>query len=284
VNSKEKSAVARTRRGLLVPVANPIGVAPLITIAVAASEPDDPPPRVLALVQPTGKGGRSEPGQSVAPRTPALLTAIECAQSHGAAIDARTMWSENPPVDIIAAAHAANVAWVLLGYHRAAHCSDTMGGVVREVFAMAKGRPINVGVFVQGTDRPFERIFAAVDAGPDGRAALALASRIAKKNRRKLHVLLVPRNMTPDPEEELLDMLRDARARIGQLLHSDVLTTRSLHQLFRQSPGRLLVVGRKFADEVRLPLEEVPGGGRCVIVVHGAETDLAETIGSRDHR
>jgi len=39
------------KRGVLVAVANPEGVAPLIAIAIAASDPhDEPPPRVLALV------------------------------------------------------------------------------------------------------------------------------------------------------------------------------------------------------------------------------------------
>ena len=67
---------------------------------------------------------------------------------------------------------------------------------------------------------------------------------------------------------------------MGSLLHTDVLSERSLKQLFRQAPGRLLIVGKKFADEVRLPLDEAPEGDRCVIVVQGARVDVSKQSGS----
>lgn len=265
------TTTAEDRRGLLVPVANPEGVAPLIAIALAACEPDDPPLRVLGLVHRGGGGSRSErpePEHEATPPTPALSAAIDYAQAHGAIIDARAVWSDNPASDIITIAQTARVAWVLLGYHRTQSGSDTMGGVVRDVFAKAKALAINVGVFIQGTDRPFGRVFAAVDAGPDGHAALALAVRIALRSRSKLRALLVS-GLAARAEDDLSDMVKGARLRLGRLFHSDVLSKRSLDQLFRQAPGRLLIVGRKFAEEVGLPLDEVPGGDRCVIVVHG---------------
>ena len=269
--SEEKIATAQDHRGVLVPVANPEGVAPLIAIAIAASEPDDPPPRVIALVRrPAGARSAQAP-----PATPALSAAIECARANGVPIEAQAVWSDNPALDIVTAAQQARAAWVLLGYHRGASGSDTMGGVVREVFARAKSLPINVAAFIQGTDRPFERVFAAADASPDGRAALALASRIARKNKCKLRALLVSNSVAhlhaDLPDAELVEMVRAARAGIGRLFHSDVLTQRSLNQLFKQTPGRLLIVGKKFADEVGLPLDEVPDGDRCVIVVDGAD-------------
>ncbi len=68
----------------------------------------------------------------------------------------------------------------------------------------------------------------------------------------------------------MVDILRDARKKLGRRFHSDVLSERSLEQLLQQSPGRLLIVGKDFADEIRLPLDEVPEGDRCVIVVQGA--------------
>jgi len=153
-----------------------------------------------------------------------------------------------------------------------------MGGVVRDVLARAETLPINVGVFVQGTDQPIERIFAAVDAGPDGRAALALAVRIARSYKSKLRALLVSSDVVRQPDDDLLEMVREAREKTGRRFHSDVLTQRSLNQLFRQTPGRLLIVGKKFADEVGMPLDDVPGGGRCVIVVQGAEPGSSSTI------
>ena len=134
-----------------------------------------------------------------------------------------------------------------------------MGGVVRDVFATAKNEPVHVGVFIQGTDRPIERIFAAVDSGHDGRAALDLAVRIARSNNARLHALLVA-NSVRQMEDEMVDIVRDVRKKLGRRFHSDVLSERSLEQLLQQSPGRLLIVGKKLADEIRLPLDEVPEG------------------------
>ncbi len=245
----------------------------MLAIALAASEPGEPPPRVIALVRPPEEADRSRLHleSDPAPRSPALLAAIEYARARNLAIEAQAVWSDNPALEIITAGQAAQVGWILLGYHRTAAGSDAMGGVVRDVLARATTLPINVGVFVQGTDQPIERIFAAVDAGPDGRAALALAVRIARSYKSKLRALLVTSDVVRQPDDDLLEMVREAREKTGRRFHSDVLTQRSLNQLFRQTPGRLLIVGKKFADEVGMPLDDVPGGGRCVIVVQGAE-------------
>ncbi len=259
------------QRGLLVPVANPEAVAPLLAIAFAASPPDEPPPRVIALVRREGAAD-----SDTAPPTAALTAAVQYAQAHGVTIGAQAAWTDDPATDIIAAAEDARAGWILLGYHRNAKGGNTMGGVVREVFSRARPLAINVGVFIQGTDRPIERVFAAVDGGADGRAALSLAMRIAQNKKCKLRALLVSKRMSPHPEPDLVEMAREAYAEMGALFHSDVLTEHSLHQLLRQSPGRLLIVGKKFADEVGLPLDEVPGGDRCVIVVQGAETPDSE--------
>lgn len=262
----DKSAIALPpRRGLLVPVANPEGVAPLLAIAFAATAPDEPPTRVVALIRREATDASSD-----APiHPPALTTAVEYAAARGVPIVPHSVWSANAGADIIATARDANVDWILLGYHRAASGQDTMGGVVRDVFAAARSEPVNISVFIQGTDRPIERIFAAVDSGPDGRAALDLAVRITRSNNAKLWALLVS-NTVRQPEDDMVDILRDARKSLGRRFHSDVLSERSLEQLLHQSPGRLLIVGKKLADEIRLPLDEAPEGDRCVIVVQGA--------------
>jgi len=278
VNAVSRAMTTTHGRGVLVAVANPEGVAPLMAIALAASDPhDEPSPRVLALIR-----QRDAAAETATPVTraqtpalpPALTAAIDYARARGVTIDAQASHSNDPALDIITAARAAEVGWVLLGYHRAASGSDTLGGVVREVFVKAKELPIKVGVFIQGSDRPFERVYAAIDAGPDGRAALELGARIARSNRSRLRALLLSHDAlaisATQPDAALVDMLRDARSRLGSLFHTDVLTQRSREQLFRQSPGRLLIVGKRFADEIGLPLDEAPGGDRCVIVVQGA--------------
>lgn len=253
-----------SQRGLLVPVANPEGVAPLLAIAFAAAAPDDPPARVVAFVR-----DESRKASGVPSNPPALTTAIDYAATRRVKLQPQAVWSANAGTDIVAAAREAKVQWILLGYHRAESGQDTMGGVVRDVFATARNEPLHVGVFIQGTDRPIERVFAAVDSGPDGRAALDLAVRITRSNNAKLRALLVS-NSVRQLEDEMVDILRDARKKLGRRFHSDVLSERSLDQLLQQSPGRLLIVGKDLADEIRLPLDEVPEGDRCVIVVQGA--------------
>jgi hypothetical protein len=260
------TAILPSRRGLLVPVANPEGVPPLLAVAFAAHAPEDPPTRVIGLV----RRARDDVASDQPPQPPALNAAMEYAASRGVPIQPLTVWSSDAGVDIIRAARAAEAAWVLLGYHRAASGQNTMGGVVHEVFAAARTEPVSIGVFIQGTDQPFERIFTAVDSGPDGRAALDLAVRITRSSNAKLRALLVSSTVSqPDEPDDMTDLLRNARRGLGRRFHSDVLSERTLEQLLHQSPGRLLIVGKKLADEIRLPLDEVPEGDRCVIVVQG---------------
>jgi len=267
VDSEESDTGPEDNRGLLVPVANPEGVAPLLSIAFAAREAEDPPVRVLALVRPVGSG------QTVAPTSAALEAAVAYARTRSVEISPQAIWSADAAQDILATAQSARVAWIVLGYHRAISGAisggGAMGGVVREVLARAKALPIHVAVFVQGTAHPFERVYAAFDSSPDGQAALGLAVRIARPTHAKLRALMVS-GRVEDTGDELLDMVHDARKKLGRQFHSDVLGERSLKQLFKQTPGRLLIVGKKFADEVAMPLDEVPGEDRCVIVVQGA--------------
>ena len=267
MDSEDSDIAPKTKRGLIVPVANPEGVAPLLSIAFAAHEADDPSVRVLALVRRATAAPGSAP-LAAAPRSEALIAASAYALARGVAIEEQAVWSEDPAFDIITAAQDAESAWIVLGYHRASSGGGVMGGVVHEVLARAKALPINVGVFVQGTAHPFERVSAAFDSSPDGRAALGLAVRIARGSKAKLRALLVS-GRVEDTGDELLDMVHDARGKLGRQFHSDVLGERSLKQLFKQTPGRLLIVGKSFADEVEMPLDEVPGEDRCVIVVQG---------------
>ena len=101
------------KRGVLVAVANPEGVAPLMAIAIAASDPnDEPPPRVLALV---GQRGDAADGDAPAtqaqarlPPPPALTAAIEYARAHGVTIDAVIVLDERLEVGVPAHQSAAD--------------------------------------------------------------------------------------------------------------------------------------------------------------------------------
>src|SRR5437879_1863577 len=140
------------RAGILVPVANPTGVPPLLAIAASATALDDPPPQVLALIPRAGAGeAAAQEGPS---SSDALVAATDYASQHGIVVGTRGMWSDDPAADIIASAHATNSEWIMLGYHRAPSGTDTMGGMVHEVFDRARKTPIHVAVFIQGTEHP----------------------------------------------------------------------------------------------------------------------------------
>ena len=84
----------------------------------------------------------------------------------------------------------------------------------------------------------------------------------------KLRALLVAKGIR-GAEDALLDTLKESRADLGRASARTRLTEQSLRQLHARAPGRLLIVGRKFADEIGLRLDKVPASHRCVIVVQG---------------
>jgi len=164
------------RSAILVPVADPQGVSVLVEMALVATPPEAPPPRVLALVRrPLGgvRSGLREADQRVAPRSPALSAALDHAWESGAVITPQAVWSDNPADDILRAAVDAQIGWILLGAHRAVFGSDFTGGVVQRIL---DGAPIRATV----SDRayPGKRRVSAMNyhTHVDGQPARALFS------------------------------------------------------------------------------------------------------------
>jgi hypothetical protein len=264
--------------GLLVPVSNPEGLAPLLDLASAATRPEDPPPRVLALVRrPAGgiRSGLREIDRKESPRSPVLTQAIDHARSVGAAIDAQALWTDDAAGDILNLAAQPTIGWLLLGYHRPVFGGDLLGGVVKEVLDGMSERAVNVGVVIHGHERALDRVIAVVDDSPDGKAGLELAARIVQKKKSTLHAVLVPHKDETDPPPTLEELLRDAGKTAGKWLHSDVLTHRNPAALAYQTHGDLVVIGMALADELGLPLDDVPGAERCVVLVRGARRKVA---------
>jgi K+:H+ antiporter len=264
----------RERRGLLVPISNPAGVAPLLDLAVAATRADEPAPRVLALVhRPLGgvRSGLREIEQRTAPRADVLSFAIDHARARGQAITPQAIWTDDPAADILDHATRAGVSWLLLGFHRPVFGADFLGGVVRDVLERAGKLPLHVAVVIHGHERPLDRVFAVVAHTPDGHAALELAARIARSSECSLHAILVPEE-GHDPDPALVELLKDAGRAAGRWLHTDVLPQRNPAQLAYKTPGQLVVIGTDLADELGLPLDEGPDGQRCVVVVQGSKT------------
>ncbi|MCU1283325.1 MAG: Sodium/hydrogen exchanger, partial [bacterium] len=142
--------------GLLVPVSNPEGLASLLDLASAATRPEDPPPRVLALVRrPAGgiRSGLREIDRKESPRSPVLTQAIDHARAVGSPIDAQALWTDDAAGDILELAAQPTIGWLLLGYHRPVFGGDLLGGVVKEVLDGMLERAVNVGVVIHGHER-----------------------------------------------------------------------------------------------------------------------------------
>ncbi|MFZ2060190.1 MAG: cation:proton antiporter [Candidatus Binatus sp.] len=274
--------VGTEHSAILVPVSNPEGVAVLIELALAATPHDAPPPRVLALVKTPSGGVRSglrEADQRVPPRSPALSAALDLALARGSIITPQAVWTTNPAADILAFASEPQIGWLLMGSHRAVFGSDFMGGVVREILDKARALPVHVAVVIHGGERPMDRVFAVVDRGTHGRAALDLALRVALQKKSGLHAVLVPEDGNAE-DAELLDLIRDAGRALGRRLHTDVLSAPTAAQLARQTPGGLIVVATNLADKFGLSPDNRSDPKRCVVVVQGSESAPAR-IGAR---
>jgi hypothetical protein len=256
-----------------VPISNPQGMPPLIDFATAATRPTDPPPRLLALVRRPGggirAGLRAVHEREDPPRASLLAEAVEHARAGGSAVDARAVWTDDPAADILAAAHEGDIGWLILGFHRPVFGGDLMGGVVKDVLDRVDHAPLHIAVVIHGHERPTHRVIAVVDDSPDGRATLDLAVRIVQKKECTLHAVLVPKGGI-EPEAPLAEMVQEAARGAGRWLHTDVLARRDPAELAHKTHGELVLIGLKLTDELGLPLDDVEGAERCVVVVRGA--------------
>jgi Kef-type K+ transport system membrane component KefB len=273
-----------TGTGILVPISNPDGLESLINLATAATRVGDPAPRVLALVRrPPGgiRSGLREIDRKSAPRSPVLAQAIEHARTAGRRIDPQAVWTDDPAGDILDRLAKPSIGWLLLGYHRPVFGGDLLGGVVKEVLDGLADRAVNVGVVIHGHDRPLDRVIAVVDDSPDGRAGLELAARIVQESKSTLHAVLVPPPSEAQPAPALEELLREMSRTTGRWLHTDVLTQRNPAALAYQTHGDLVVIGMTLADELGLPLDDVPGAERCVLLVRGVRKPVVVAAAQR---
>ncbi len=258
------------RRVILVPVANPAGVARLVNLALAATPADLPPPRVLAMVRRPAGGVRANLGdhESVIPRSAALSTALEVAWSRGFVVTPQAVWSDDPATDLLKIATDAHIGWILLGPHRAVFGADFRGGVVRAVLERARALALNVAVVMQDGEAPLERLLVVADAGPDGRAALELATRLAQGNESSLHVLRITRADDPaDPD--LSRMLAEAAGLVGRRLHTEALREPNLVTVAERTVGGLVIISSSVADTLGVSRRGFPDG-RAMVLVQGS--------------
>jgi hypothetical protein len=277
--TEEKPAqpILKTQQGgVLLPISNPVAVEIMIDLALAATRPEDPPPRVLALVRRPAGGVRSglREFEREKPRAQILHDAADHARVLGAVIDPQAMWTDDPASDILQVAREPQIRWLMLGFHRPVFGADLLGGVVKDILERSRGMELDVGVVVHGHDRPVDKVIAVVDASNNGRAALDLASRVAQRKKCSLHAVLAPKQ-GGEPEPALQEMLKDAARTAGKWLFTDVLAERNPAQLAYKTHGPMVVIGVDLADELGLPLDDGPDGERCVIIVQGGASQAA---------
>ena len=272
---------------ILVPVADPQGVAALVEIALAATPPHAPPPRVLALVRPPLGGVRSglrEAEQRVAPRSPALSAALDYAWENGAVITPQAVWSDDPVDDILKTAADAQIGWVLLGAHRAVFGNNFTGGVVHQILEGAHRMPVNVGVVIHSGDSSFPRVCVITDCSMHGRAAMGLATRIAHQKDCELHAFIIlaepalPNLADPDEANDasqaLAQMLTNATKIVGQRLHPETLPSIDSIRIAQQSKNSVVIIATNLADHLEYAHDGL-GDGRTLILVQGSEMAIA---------
>jgi hypothetical protein len=269
------------RSAILVPIANPDGVARLVSLALAATPADLPPPRVLAMVRRPAGGVRANLGdhESVVPRSAALSAALELAWSRGFVVTPQAVWSDDPATDLLKIAIDAHIGWMLLGPHRAVFGADFRGGVVRAVLDRARALPLNVAVVMQDGEAPLDRLFVVADAGPDGRAALELGIRLAQGKEYSLMVIRITRADDPaDPE--LSRMLAEAARLIGRRLHTEALAEPNLAVLTERTARGLVIIASSVADALGVARRGF-ADGRPMVLIQGSRwagaAGLAET-------
>jgi Kef-type K+ transport system membrane component KefB len=280
------------RSAILVPVADPQGVAVLVDMALAATPPSAPPPRVLALVRPPLGGVRSglrEAEQRVMPRSPALSAALDHAWARGAVITPQAVWSDDPADDILRTAADAQVGWILLGAHRAVFGNNFTGGVVHRILDSARQLPINVGVVIHSGDSSFPRVCAVADCSPHGFATVGLAARIAQQKDCELHAFIVlaepalsgpdvPNDANSGASQTLAQMLTNATRMVGQHLYPEMLATLDSIQIAQQSKNSLVIIATSLADHLEYTGDGL-GDGRAIVLVQGSEMAIAAAPG-----
>jgi Kef-type K+ transport system membrane component KefB len=285
---------ALDRSAVLVPVADPQGVAVLVDMALVATPPNAPPPRVLALVRPPLGGVRSglrEAEQRVMPRSPALSAALDHAWALGAVITPQAVWSDDPADDILRTAADAQVGWILLGAHRAVFGNNFTGGVVHRILNGARQLPVNVGVVIHSGDSSFTRVCAVADCGPHGLATVGLAARIAQQKDCELRAFIVlaePVSSAPavpidgnnGTSQALAQMLTNATKMVGRRLYPEMLAALDSIRIAQQSRNSLVIIATSLADHLEYTGDGL-GDGRAIVLVQGSETAITAAA-SRD--
>ena len=83
-----------------------------------------------------------------------------------------------------------------------------------------------------------------------------LGSRVARKLGTSLHALPMPQD-GGEPEPAIKNLLMDASRTNGKWLYTDVLHERSPRKVIEQTPGKLVIVGKRIIDDLKIPINVI---------------------------
>ncbi len=263
------AAAASERAGTLIPVSNPNGMGPLLDIALSLTPPDGPPPRVLALVRASVTALRSgfTPAKELPPSRSSLLsTALDLAWSRGAIITPRAVWTTDPAADIVQAAEAAQVKWLVLESRRSILGRFPKRSVVSKLLDRVVRLPINVAVLLQSEVPVSSPICCLLDSAKDGSSALELASQLARGSRESLRVLVLE---PADRAQGATSEERDWHKTLVNHWHTSFLSADTAQELLALIPEGVVVAGKDVVDRFQIAFDEFTKK-RSVVLVQGA--------------
>jgi len=186
---------------VLVPVALASSGPALLDVAVALADGDNPRIYTLHVARPQDRGTL---GARVLQGSPsgydALAPLLTHAQARGLQVRPLTIVSRSPAADICDVARAKGVGLIVMGWHKPVFSQAVLGGTVQQVM---KKSAATVVVFIdRGRGFPPRRLLLPYAGTAHDRAALLLASRLAKRFGTHVTLLHVVRPGRPQPRIE----------------------------------------------------------------------------------
>ena len=213
-------SLERLRADLLEPTAGAAGTPVLVPVALASSGPalldmaaalaegDTPQIYALHLGRPLERGTL---GARLLQATPsereALGPLLAHAQAHGLEVHPLVLVSRTPGADICDVARAKGAGLIIMGWHKPVFSQAMLGGTVQQVM---QGSTADVAVFIdRGGPFPPRRILLPYTGTVHDRAALTLASRLARRGGAQVTLLHVvrPGRAQPRLEQEVHSVL-----------------------------------------------------------------------------
>jgi hypothetical protein len=196
-------------RRVLVPVANPASVGPLLALAIRLTDADD------GLIVPVTVVGPHASAEAVEQAEQGIATAGEVVVEHGGRAAGRVVRAEHAVDGVLEAVRAEDATLVVMGWRGRSSTSDVFGRLIDSVV----GRSSVPLAIVRLGATPYQRVLLPVSSDhllPGGRRgldlAVGLADRLSSGARERITVL---RTGSAEPP------LPDAVAGLGDRVHHD---------------------------------------------------------------